>query len=244
MSTGFADLHLHTDHSDGSDSPQAVVRYAALMGLDVIAVTDHDTITGAIEAWTHARETKLTMGVVIGEEISSADGHILGLFLSQLVEPGMTAAKTVDAIHDQGGLAIAAHPFWRTQARAGAIPHGVGATLLATAGFDAVEVYNAGLTRSMADSNRRAANCAILLELPAVGGSDAHVREAIGSGHTRFEGYSTEDLRRSLTIGAVAPETWPLGFHAYRRYLGWALNPLRWNRTPVTPASVAEIANV
>src|SRR5439155_165297 len=79
-----------------------------------IAVTDHDTLEGALRATERAAKTG-GVEVVIGEEVSSRDGHILGLFLEGRVRPGMSAAATLHAIHDQGGLAIAPPPFWRTQ---------------------------------------------------------------------------------------------------------------------------------
>jgi len=126
VSRGRADLHMHTTASDGWPSPQKLVDHARVVGLDVIAVTDHDTIEGALRAAEHAaRRTKLQ--VVVGEEVSSRDGHIVALFIERRIRPGMTAAATVHAIHDQGGLAVAVHPFWRTQrrTRSGKV-HGVG----------------------------------------------------------------------------------------------------------------------
>jgi len=105
----------------------------------VIAVTDHDTIEGALRAAEHAaRWTRLQ--VVLGEEVSSRDGHIVALFIEKKIRPGMTAAATVHAIHDQGGLAVAVHPFWRTQRRTrGSRVHGVG-WLAAELEFDAMHV--------------------------------------------------------------------------------------------------------
>ena len=80
--------------------------------LDVVAITDHDEIRGALRAreWALARP-ELGVDVVVGEEISTRNGHLLGLFLAELVPPGLTALETIEVIHAQGGLAVAAHPF-------------------------------------------------------------------------------------------------------------------------------------
>src|SRR2546422_2728052 len=143
VSRGRADLHMHTTASDGWPSPQELVDYARATRLNVIAVTDHDTIEGALRAAAHAAGSSSKLQVVIGEEVSSRDGHIVGLFVERRIRPGMSAAATVHAIHDQGGLAIAVHPFWRTarQMRSGPV-HGVG-WLAAELAFDGVEVENA-----------------------------------------------------------------------------------------------------
>ena len=104
---------MHTNFSDGWPTPFDLVAHARVTGLDVIAVTDHDTIEGALRACDHAAG-RSKLEVIVGEEVSSRNGHIVGLFLERRVRPGMSAAATVHAIHDQGGLAIAVHPFWRT----------------------------------------------------------------------------------------------------------------------------------
>src|SRR4030081_225920 len=112
---GRADLHMHTNFSDGWPSPSELVDHASWhTDLNVIAVTDHDTIEGALRAAERAaRRSKLE--VIVGEEVSTRGGHVLALFLQSRLRPGMSAAATVHAIHEQGGLAIAPHPFWRTQ---------------------------------------------------------------------------------------------------------------------------------
>src|ERR1700681_140831 len=136
---GRAELHLHTTASDGWPTPAKLVDHAArLVGLNIIAVTDHDTIEGALRAADFAARRARKLHIVVGEEVSSLDGHIVGLFLERRVAPGMSAAATVHAIHEQGGLAIAAHPFWRTQRQVRSGPvHGVG-WLAADPDFDGV----------------------------------------------------------------------------------------------------------
>lgn len=203
---GRADLHAHTHYSDGSDSPAALVAEARRRRLDVLAITDHDSLDGALRAREIVSRLAAPAGleVVVGEEVSSQDGHILGLFLTNRVAPGRTAARTVADIHEQGGIAIAAHPYWRADGYTGRCRQGVGA-LIGEVAFDAVEVRNGGITPAMAQANRRAVAAVAALELVGVGGSDAHVREALGLALTAFRGRSAADLRHSLQRGWVRP---------------------------------------
>lgn len=224
---GAADLHMHTHYSDGEDSPAEVLEWAERVGLDVIAITDHDRIDGAEEAADLAARGGTGPDVIVGEEVSSLDGHILALFISRLIAPGMSAGDTVAAIHEQDGIAIAAHPFWRT----GTTDHngrvyGVG-DRIAEIDFDAVEVVNGGFTPSMVLANQRAIRAARGLGKVAVGGSDAHVKHAVGWAHTRFEGCTATDLRASVVGGQTAAgrtRVNPMGLH---RYAMWSLGRLR-----------------
>jgi predicted metal-dependent phosphoesterase TrpH len=120
--------------------------------------------------------------VIIGEEVSSRDGHVVGLFLKQRIRPGMSAASTVQAIHDQGGLAIAAHPFWRSVRRPGRTVHGVG-LLAAELDFDAIEVENS--TPGLFVFNQLAHRLNNRARLPEVGGSDAHILDAVAAPPSR-----------------------------------------------------------
>jgi predicted metal-dependent phosphoesterase TrpH len=99
MSVRRADLHIHTSYSDGLPEPEATVNYAATRTqLQVIAITDHDTLDGACQAHDYCRRHRDTFGhleVIIGEEVSSHDGHILGLFLRERVPPGLSAEDTI-----------------------------------------------------------------------------------------------------------------------------------------------------
>ena len=109
---GRADLHVHTVWSDGAQRPEVIVEAAHDRQVDVVAITDHDEIRGALRARDWAREhPELGVDVVVGEEISTLNGHLLGLFLEECVPPGLSALDTISEIHAQGGLAVAAHPF-------------------------------------------------------------------------------------------------------------------------------------
>src|SRR5579883_3263871 len=109
---GKADLHMHTRHSDGQPTvPELMDHVRDCTDLDVIAFTDHDTIEGALEADSMAGDYPFE--VIVGEEITSIDGHVVGLFLEEPVAPGQSIEATVREIHLQGGLAFAPHPFFR-----------------------------------------------------------------------------------------------------------------------------------
>ncbi|HEY8811953.1 MAG TPA: CehA/McbA family metallohydrolase [Candidatus Dormibacteraeota bacterium] len=221
---GLADLHLHTSFSDGWPSPAEVVDHVTLeTNLDVIAITDHDTIEGALRAVEHSARTA-GVPVIIGEEVSSRQGHILGLFLERRVRPGLSAAATVDEIHNQGGIAIAAHPFWRTERmaeRLGGPVHGIG-WLAADLDFDAVEVENS--TPGLGFANILARRLADGAGCTCVGSSDAHILEAIGKSATAFKGRSPRALRSAIEKGTTVPVSSRYEVSALLRYLAWSLN--------------------
>jgi predicted metal-dependent phosphoesterase TrpH len=221
---GLADLHLHTNFSDGWPSPAQVVDHVTLeTDLAVIAVTDHDTIEGALRAAEHSERTG-GVPVIVGEEVSSRQGHILGLFLERRVRPGLSAAATVDEIQSQGGLAIAAHPFWRTARMAerfGGQVHGIG-WLAAELDFDAVEVENS--TPGLGFANILARRLAEGTGCACVGGSDAHILEAIGKSSTAFNGRTPRALRSAIDKGTASPVRSRYEVSALLRYLAWGLN--------------------
>lgn len=200
---GVADLHCHTNYSDGWPSPEAVIDRVRWDGqLNTIAITDHDTIQGALIARDYAVNLPDAPLVIVGEEVSSRDGHIIGLFLRNHVPAGMPAEVTVAAIHQQGGVAIAPHPCWRVERPGngeGKI-HGVG-WITARVRFDAIEVENA--TPGMYLYNQMAHRMQEELGLPAVGNSDAHILDAIGRAYTLYPGHGEADLRAAISLGTT-----------------------------------------
>lgn len=219
-SRGRADIHIHTNHSDGWPDPWQVVDHAARRtDLAVIAITDHDTIEGALRAADHAARLRRPH-VIVGEEVTSRDGHILGLFLERRVRPGLSAAATINAIHEQGGLAIAAHPFWRSVRRPGRRVHGVG-LLAAELEFDAIEVENS--TPGLFVFNQLARRLNDRAGRPEVGASDAHILDAVGCACTSFPGNNPEALRAALRANrtrAVRRRHRALGLV---RYAAWSV---------------------
>lgn len=192
---GRADLHIHTIASDGISTIEEVLEQATVVrDLDVIAITDHNTVESAYEAKAAAEGRPIE--VIIGSEISSAHGHILGLWLKEDVAPGLSVRDTVAAIHEQGGLALAAHPYAnRAFGRFGL--QSIGDQMM-DSGLDGIEVYNS--TPYMIYANMLASKQVILNPdmFAAIGGSDAHMPEAVGKGVTLYPGTTAEDLRHAI----------------------------------------------
>ncbi len=206
-----ADLHIHSTYSDGTADVAAIVAHAAGSDLRVIAITDHDTIAGGRAAAQLARD--FGVEVIVGEEVSTAEGHLLALFIDDELPPGRPAAETIAAIHAQGGLCVAAHPYDRSVPSLGAygLRERQGEWRL-----DAVEVLNAGVIWSQRGCNCIAQRLAAELGLPAVGGSDAHSLATIGRAYTLFPGSSAADLYRAILHGQTS---WGGGYWTLGQYL-------------------------
>jgi predicted metal-dependent phosphoesterase TrpH len=177
----FIDLHCHTSASfDSLASPRAVVRAAAARGLTHLAVTDHDRIDGALRA-RDAAPAELT--VIVGEEIKTADGDLIGIFLHEAVPPGLSASETIAAIRGQGGLVGIPHPFDRLRGfgrKSGAQVESI-ADLV-----DWVESYNARVIGGTA--NERAALFALDHHLPGLAASDSHTVMEVGVSYNSVRG--------------------------------------------------------
>jgi predicted metal-dependent phosphoesterase TrpH len=195
---GRADLHVHTDWSDGAQPPEQIVR-AAAGRLDVVAITDHDEIRGALRARAYAGEhPELGVDVVVGEEIGTLNGHLLGLYLEERVPPGLSAESTIELIHAQGGLAVAAHPFHPV--RGVARGHRTLGAMVPDLALDALEVVNnAGVFSWFYDAWAALRNVEWLL--PVTAGSDAHDVWYLGSAVTGFHGADAAALRDALLAG-------------------------------------------
>ncbi|MEI7690450.1 MAG: PHP-associated domain-containing protein [bacterium] len=217
-----ADVHVHTTYSDSASTVEEVLEFIELKtDLMVIAITDHDTISGAIKAQQLAKKNKYRFEVVIGEEVSTLDGHILGLFLTKPIPSGLSAHETIRLIHKQKGIAVAAHPFYQSRLKDFEEPvaDGVGATVLINEknGFDALEVTNGTPVFGKANVKAKYFNRMLLLK-PEVGGSDAHIFYAIGKGYTLFEGKTSQDLRKAIIrrqTQALKARWYPFGLLKY-----------------------------
>ncbi|RNJ26503.1 PHP domain-containing protein [Halosegnis longus] len=174
-----AELHCHSSLSyDGRDPVEMLLAQAEAVGLDVLAVTDHDEIDASLAAAERAEEYGL-VGIP-GMEVTSEAGHVLALGIEELIPPGLSFVETLDRIREQGGIAVVPHPFQRS--RHGVAPH-ISEETLASA--DAIEVYNSRLFTGR--SNRTAETFATSRNLPMTAGSDAHIAEMVGQAVTEID---------------------------------------------------------
>ena len=174
-----AELHCHSELSfDGRDPVDLLLAQAEAVGLDALAVTDHDEIDASLAAAERASDYDL-IGIA-GSEVSSAAGHVLALGIGERVPAGLPFEETVSRIRDQGGIAIVPHPFQRS--RSGVAPH---ITREALAIADGIETFNSRLLTGR--SNRRAERFAAANDLPMTAGSDAHIAEMVGQAATEID---------------------------------------------------------
>ncbi len=181
----FADFHVHSHHSKDCVSPVAgILERARDVGLDVVAITDHDSVAGGLEARELA--DRYGVRVIVGEEVKTAEGEVVGLFLERTIPPGMTFAATIAAIKEQGGIVYVPHPFDRLHT----VPSA--ALLRANVGdVDVLEVFNSRL--AFPAFNEQAERFARRYRVPAAAGSDAHVLASLGTALTGMDDFSGPD---------------------------------------------------
>lgn len=177
----FIDLHCHTSASfDSLATLRAVLRAAASRGLTHLAVTDHDRIDAALRARDLAPDG---LTIIVGEEVKSADGDLIAVFIDRVVPPGLSAVETIAAVREQGGLVGVPHPFDRFRGYG----HKSGASLDDIADkVDWIEAYNARVVGGKA--NERAAVFAREHKLPGVCGSDSHTVMEVGVSYNIVRG--------------------------------------------------------
>jgi predicted metal-dependent phosphoesterase TrpH len=187
------ELHAHSSLSyDGRDPIERLLQRAATVGLDAIAITDHDELDASLDAVTLAPRYDLV--AIPGMEVTSAAGHVLALGVRELVPAGLSFAETLDRIRDQGGIAVVPHPFQKS--RHGVAPHVTDDQL---ADADAIEVYNSRLLTGLA--NHRAERFAAARDLPMTAGSDAHISEMVGQAVTEV---ATDTRAADAILEAIA----------------------------------------
>ena len=190
-----ADLHMHTSYSGDCDTPpERLVRRCREVGLECIAITDHNTIRGAFEVRKLADFT-----VIVGEEVMSSQGDIIGLFLEEEIPRGLSPLKTVHLIKEQGGLVMVPHPFdtirrgpLSATGLAEIMPH-----------VDLTEVLNARtiLPRDLARCRRLAREA----QITPVAVSDAHTTTELGSAYIEIDGFdgSPESFKSAVEQGKI-----------------------------------------
>lgn len=209
------DLHVHTCYSyDAIITLEEVVAYSKKRGLDGIAITDHDTLCGALKL---TRESELI--IIPGVEITTRQGHVLALNITTPISPRLGLSETIQRIHDAGGIAVAAHPT-----AVGKEGLGLG-RVTQTLDLDAIEVINSAAFPYFLStylSRRLAAE----LSLPQTAGSDSHIPETIGMAYTVIDADPEVDeiihaIKRGATIPTGKPIPWMMRLQKLALSLKW-----------------------
>ncbi len=211
------DLHTHTHHSPGSiTSPRWFVETCRRKGINCAAVTDHNTIRGAL-----AVRELADFRVIVGEEIETSAGQVLGLFLEEEVRPGLSPQETIGRVTAQGGLIGVPHPYDKLGL---ALRHDEIVRFLPQIGF--MEVLNARVL--FPGNNRKARRLALELGLAASAGSDAHSPWELGRAYVQMaEFQGPEDFLQALRKGEIvgrrsSPLVNRISLYAELRHkLGW-----------------------
>ncbi len=194
------DLHTHTMWSgDSTTTPDEFAAAVAASGLDVVCITDHNAIAGAV-----ALADELTCRVIVGEELRTAAGEIIGLFLTDRVPMGVSHLDAARAIRDQGGVVYIPHPFdpLRRNISEAALYELAESDLI-----DAIEVFNA--KTSLPSLNQRAVEFAAEFGIVGGAGSDGHVPDALGAAFVEMDDFATPmEFLAALAGADVAGHHW------------------------------------
>ncbi|HEV8053442.1 MAG: PHP domain-containing protein [Chloroflexi bacterium] len=227
---GRADLHIHSLASDGISSVQEILDAAEVAALDVISITDHERIDGAVAAQRMAEQQGRRVSVIVGEEISTRGGHLVALFLRERIRPWQSLRTSVAKVHEQGGIAIVAHPL---------VPYPLcasGRSILKLLGEsdarfhpDAIEAFNP--TTAGMRWTRRVPAFVAETGRAAIGSSDAHRAADVGQAVTLFAGTTPDELRAAIEAAATDWEgsfyPWRSQFTMFRHQMGKNVKALR-----------------
>ena len=217
------DLHMHTDHSSDCATPvDVLLATAKSIGLGAIAVTDHNEISGALDAAAKADEYGIK--VIVGEEVKTADqGEVIGLFIHEKIPRGMTLSETIAEIRRQGGIVYVPHPFDRMHS----VPD-YEHMLAVVSDIDAIEVFNPRI--AIPAFNEEAVRFAGKYRIVGGAGSDAHVAQGLGSVRIRMRDFDgPEEFLESLRDADIAAKPSSL------RYA--QVQALKFLQTKATPSA-------
>ena len=182
------DLHIHSNCSDGHDEVKTILKAAVRRKLAGISITDHDTLRGSEKARKIIKEQKLDLILIPGAEVTTAEGHLLVLGVSEIPPRGLSPEETTDLVHEQGGITIVPHPYHPFRHAIGRVPK-----------CDAVEVYNSKHLFGIA--NARARREALRRGLPMVAGSDSHFADTVGLGVTEIDAQNAKEAIEAIRAG-------------------------------------------
>jgi glycosyltransferase involved in cell wall biosynthesis len=220
------DLHMHTDHSSDCATPVEVLLASARdAGLGAIAITDHNEISGALDA--RAKGAEFGVKVIVAEEVKTADqGEVIGLFLEEKIPRGMTLDETIAAIRAQGGLVYVPHPFDRLHS----VPD-YEHLLAVVEDVDALEVFNSRV--AITAFNEEAVRFAAKYRIVGGAGSDAHVPQGLGSVRIRMRDFDgPEEFLESLRAADIVRRPQSLLY----------VQALKFLQTKATPAGARRAA--
>ena len=204
------DMHTHSEYSPDSRTPlEAQAKALVAAGIDVVCATDHNTIEGALRL----RELATSLRVIVGEEVTTRDGEIIGLFLEKPIPRGLSGEETIARIHDQGGVVSVPHPFSRN--RIYHIKRDALERLWSQ--IDCIEIFNA--REAFAADNKRAEAYAKERKIPGAVGSDAHRVSEIGRAWLEIDDFTDQrGFIESVRNGAVHGRLTGSAIHLATRY--------------------------
>jgi predicted metal-dependent phosphoesterase TrpH len=225
-----ADLHLHTNLGDGTASPRRVLEIARRRGLKVIAVTDHDHFEGAKRVQELVEREDWGIELIWGCEVTTRQGHLLGLFINQRVKFLTHVEGAIDAIKEQGGLVIIPHPMGWLVPSLGR--RKIEELLARGYPIDGIELYNPSPANAGARTEVRRLNQQ--WGFAATGSSDAHFWQHIGAGYTLFPGETAEEVRQAILHHTTRaggqeqrPERLPLTSYVGQCFWSMVIDPPR-----------------
>lgn len=225
-----ADLHMHTNLGDGTASPHRLLEVAKRRGLKVIAVTDHDHMEGCKRVQELIDQSESDVEMIWGCEVTTRQGHFLGLFMKRPVKFLTHVEAAIEAIKEQGGLCLIPHPMGRL------VPSLSRRKIeeLLTRGYpiDGIELYNPSPANASAREQVKQLNSQ--WGFAGTGSSDAHFWQHIGAGYTLFPGSTAEDLRQAILHNTtraggqeIRPERLPLTSYIGQCFWSMVIDPPR-----------------
>jgi predicted metal-dependent phosphoesterase TrpH len=233
----FADFHIHTRFSrDSLLTEERFLKVAVERGLTHVCITNHNNVEGAIAVRDKARELGLDdrITVILGEEVSTSDGEVVGIFLERTIPKGLSANETADEIHRQGGLVSIPHPF--DPFRGSHIREGPLRNLAETGKIDAIEVFNCRVT--LQRHNIEAAEFAARHRIPGIAASDSHSSFEVAMAFNALPQFTTPaELKAGLADNDWHASRSSVWIHATTRWAVWKnmFDTWRGKRTAAGP---------
>jgi predicted metal-dependent phosphoesterase TrpH len=233
----FADFHIHTRFSrDSILTEERFIEKAVERGLTHVCVTNHNNIEGAIAVRDKVADVGLTdkLTVILGEEVSTADGEVVGIFLTRTIPRGLSANETADEIHRQGGLVSIPHPF--DPFRGSRIREGPLRNLAEMRKIDAIEVFNCRVTFQR--HNLEAAEFANRYGIPGIAASDSHSSFEVAMAFNAMPAFdSADELRAALAENDWHASRSTVFIHLTTRWAVWknTFDSWRGKRTAAGP---------